>query len=109
MAFGLRPSRALVAVAALLLVLWVPAVASAQAFDNHRVTAISSRRLLHTSAVALVDPVQQRRARAISDDQELLFAGWAVAPILAFYFLWQLGYAARLRDLLRRRMRSPWL
>jgi Zn-dependent protease with chaperone function len=65
--------------------------------------------LLHASAVSLVDPVRQRRARAISDYQELLFAGWAVMPIVAFYFLWQLGYAARLRDVLRRRMRSRWL
>jgi Zn-dependent protease with chaperone function len=87
----------------------VPATASAQAFDNRRVTTISAQRLLHTSAVALVDPVRQRRARAISDYQQLLFAGWALAPIIAFYLLWQWGLAARLRDFLRRRMRSPWL
>ena len=87
----------------------MPAAAPAQAFDNSHVTAISAQRLLHTSAVALVDPVRQRRARAISDYQQLLFAGWALAPIVAFYLLWQWGFAALLRDLLRRRMRSPWL
>jgi Zn-dependent protease with chaperone function len=65
--------------------------------------------LLHASAVSLVDPVRQRRARAIADYQDLIFAGWAVAPILAFWWLWQSGQAARLRDILRRRLRAPWL
>jgi Zn-dependent protease with chaperone function len=87
----------------------VPGAVSAQAFDNRHITAISSDRLLHTSAVSLVDQVRQRRARAINDYQELLFVGWALAPILAFFFFWQLGYAARLRDVLRRRMRDPWI
>ena len=54
--------------------------------------------LLHASAAALVDPVRQRRARAIADYQDVLFAGWAAAPILAFLWLWQSGNAARLRD-----------
>jgi Zn-dependent protease with chaperone function len=87
----------------------VPAAANAQPYDNRRVTAISAARLLHASAVSLADPVRQRRARAISDYRELLFAGWAVAPIGAFFFFWQLGYAARLRDILRRRMRDPFI
>lgn len=87
----------------------MPAAVSAQAYDNHRVTAISADRLLHASAVTLADPVRQRRARAIADYEEMLFIGWAVAPILAFFFFWQLGYAARLRDILRRRMRDPFI
>ncbi len=53
--------------------------------------------------------MRQRRARAIADYQELIFAGWALAPILAFWWLWSSGSAARLRDTLRRRLRAPWL
>ena len=87
----------------------MPVAVSAQPFENHRITAISSDRLLHASAVSLADPVRQRRARAIADYQELLFAGWALAPIVAFFIFWNLGYAARLRDILRRRMRDPFI
>jgi Zn-dependent protease with chaperone function len=108
-AFGLRPSRSAIALIALLFVLLVPAVAGAQSREDQHVTAISVQTLLHSSAVSLVDPVRQRRARAIADYQELLFAAWAVAPILAFWWLWQSGNAARLRDALRRQMRAPWL
>ena len=95
--------------AALLFVLFVPALAGAQSREDRHVTAMSAQTLLHASAVTLVDPFRQRRARAISDYQELLFGGWALAPILAFWWLWQSGNSARLRAMLRRRMRSPWL
>ena len=92
-----------------MLALIVPAALGAQPYDNRHITAIPSNRLLHASAVSLVDPVRQRRARAIADDQEVLFAAWAVAPIVAFFFFWQLGYSARLRDIVRRRMRDPFI
>ncbi len=95
--------------AALVLALFVPAPARAQSREDQHVSALSSQTLLHASAVALVDPVRQRRARAIADYQELVFAGWALAPILAFLWLWQSGNSARLRDMLRRRVRSRWL
>jgi hypothetical protein len=71
------------------LVLLVPALAGAQQRDDRHVTAISVHALLHTSAVSLVDPVRQRRARAIADYQNLIFGAWALAPILACWFLWQ--------------------
>ena len=87
----------------------MPAAAGAQTRDDPHVSALSTQTLLHASAVTLVDPVRQRRARAIDDYRELLFAGWAGAPILAFLWLWQSGNAARLRDLLRRRLRARWL
>jgi Zn-dependent protease with chaperone function len=87
----------------------VPAAAGAQQRDDRHVSAISAQTLLHASAATLVDPVRQRRARAIADYQNLIFGAWALAPILAFLWLWQSGNAARLRDLLRRRMRAPWL
>jgi Zn-dependent protease with chaperone function len=88
-------------------VLLAPAAANAQTLEDRHVTAIASRTLLHASAPALVDPVRQRRARAIADYQQMLFAGWAAAPILAFLWLWRSGNAARLRDALRRRTRAP--
>ena len=89
--------------------LLAPAVAGAQTREDRHVTAISSQTLLHASAVSLVDPVRQRRARAIADYQDLIFAGWAAAPILAFLWLWQSGNSARLRDTLRRLLRAAWL
>jgi Zn-dependent protease with chaperone function len=87
----------------------VPAWAGAQQRDDGHVSAISVHALLHSSAVSLVDPVRQRRARAIADYQQLIFGAWALAPILAFWFLWQSGNAAHWRDFLRRRMRAAWL
>jgi Zn-dependent protease with chaperone function len=87
----------------------VPAPAGAQQRDDRHVSAISVQALLHTSAVSLVDPVRQRRARAIADYQNLIFVFWALAPVLAFLWLWQSGRAAQLRDILRRQLRRPWL
>jgi Zn-dependent protease with chaperone function len=103
------PLRGKLALVALLLALLVPGIAAAQTREDQHVSAISVQTLLHTSAVSLVDPVRQRRARAIADYQDLIFAGWALAPIVAFWWLWQAGQAARLRDTLRRRLRDPWL
>lgn len=94
---------------ALLLVLIAPALARAQPNEDRHVTSLSAAVLMHTSAPSLVDPFRQRRARAIADYRDLLFAGWALAPVLAFWWLWQSGNSARLRDTLRRRMRAPWL
>jgi Zn-dependent protease with chaperone function len=108
-AFWLRQSRSSLAILALLLALFVPAAAGAQTREDQRVTAISAQTLMHASAASLVDPVRQRRARAIADYEDLIFGGWAIAPILAFWWLWSSGNAARLRDLLRRRLRAPWL
>jgi Zn-dependent protease with chaperone function len=109
MAFWLRQSRSSLALLALLMALFVPAAAGAQTREDQRVTAISAQTLMHASAASLVDPVRQRRARAIADYEDLIFGGWAIAPILAFWWLWSSGNAARLRDLLRRRLRAPWL
>lgn len=72
-------------------------------------TAISAHALLTTSPAQLVDPIRQRRSRAIEDYARVTFAIWAIAPIVAFFWLWQTGNAARLRDLLRRRFRVPLL
>jgi len=105
----LTPLRCKLALAALLFALLAPGAVSAQSLEDRHVTAVSAQTLLHASAPALVDPVRQRRARAIADYQDLLFAGWSLAPILAFWWLWQSGNAARMRDTFRRRLRAPWL
>jgi hypothetical protein len=70
---------------------------------------LSRDALLHAPLSQLIDPVGQRRARAIADYQAEAFVGWAIAPIVAFLWLWRSGNAARLRDLLRRRLQARWL
>ncbi len=71
-----------------------------------RVDALSAQRLLSANPVALVDPGRQRRARAITDLRHAASAGWALAQMLAFWWFWRSGAAARVRDAMRRRTRS---
>ena len=92
----------------MLLLVAVPRLAHAQTREDRRVDALSAQRLLTAPPAALVDPVSHRRARTISDYQDVAFVAWAGAPILAFFWLWRSGTAARLRDLLRRRAGSRW-
>lgn len=80
----------------------------AQSRADRRVDALSARTLLTASIPGLVGSVNQRRARAVADYQVAIFAAWSFAPILAFLWLWHSGNAARLRDLLRRRLRTRW-
>jgi Zn-dependent protease with chaperone function len=87
----------------------LPGAVRAQTHEDRHVTALTKSALVTFSPVTLADPVRQRRARAIADYQQGMFVGWALAPILAFFWLWQTGNAARLRDLLRRRFRTPWI
>jgi Zn-dependent protease with chaperone function len=101
-------ARAL-ALAMLLIATLSPVSARAQSHEDRHVSAIARHALLSVSPVALVDPVRQRRARAIADYQQGVFVGWALAPILALLWLWRSANAARLRDLLRRRIRAPWM
>lgn len=91
------------------MVLFAPAAARAQQPGDRHVNLIPAQTLLHVSAPSLVDPVRQRRARAIADYYDGLFVGWGLAPILAFFWLWNSGNSARLRDLLRRRTRRRWV
>jgi Zn-dependent protease with chaperone function len=89
-----------------------PAVApAASAFRTPfdvRVDAIPDRALLTLSPKKLVDPARQRAAREVTDLRHGLFFAWAAAQICAFAWLWQSGRAARLRDWLRRRIRTRW-
>jgi Zn-dependent protease with chaperone function len=86
-----------------------PAAARAQTHEDQHVSALSAHRLLSSSPVSLVDPVRQRRAKTIADLQTVAFVAWAFAPILAFFYLWNSGNAARIRDVLRRRFRYPFV
>jgi hypothetical protein len=80
----------------------------AQTRDDRRVDTLSVKTLLNAPPAKLVDPISQRRAHTIGDYQNVTFVAWAVAPILAFFWLWRSGTAARARDQLRRRFRSKW-
>jgi Zn-dependent protease with chaperone function len=98
-----------VAAVALLLVLFAPGAARAQSHEDRHVSAMTAHALVTVSPVKLVDPVRQRRARAITDLQQGMFAGWALAPIVTFLWLWRSGNAARMRDTMRRQFRATWL
>jgi STE24 endopeptidase len=73
-----------------------------------RVDAISGRALLTLPPQDLVDPARQRAAHTIDDLRHGLFFAWTAAQIWAFAWLWRSGRGARLRDWLRRRIRSRW-
>ncbi|MGD0471760.1 MAG: M48 family metalloprotease [Candidatus Velthaea sp.] len=73
-----------------------------------RVDALSDRALLTLPPQDLVDAARQRAAHEITDLRQGIFFAWAGAQIWAFAWLWQSGRAARLRDWLRRRIRSRW-
>lgn len=73
---------------------------------DRRVTAISKQALLTEPAIKLVDPGRQRAADELTTINRPLFFAWALFQILAFLYLWRSGNAARVRDWLRRRIRS---
>jgi Zn-dependent protease with chaperone function len=93
-------------VAMLLLCAGQPASAEGRTRLDARVDALTQRDLLTRNPAGLVDPGRQRRARAIADLRHLASAGWAIAQIVAFWWLWRSGTAARIRDAMRRRTRS---
>ncbi len=99
-----RCAIALFALAALF-VMAAPAEAARTRLDA-RVDALTSSQLLTRDPAGLVDAGRQRRARAIADLRHGASAGWGIAQILAFWWLWRSGTAARIRDAMRRRTRS---
>ncbi|MDQ6942248.1 MAG: M48 family metalloprotease [Candidatus Eremiobacteraeota bacterium] len=94
------------ALAALALFFAVPAGADARTRLDAQVDALTSNQLLTQNAASLVDPGRQRRARNIADIRHAASAGWGLVQILAFWWLWHSGAAARIRDMMRRRTRS---
>ena len=93
----------------MLLVLATPVAGAAQTRHDQHISALAHAALQTQSPAVLVDPVRQRRARAVADYAQVTFAIWAIAPIVTFLWLWRSGNAARLRDTLRRRFRARWL
>ncbi len=71
-----------------------------------RVDALTNRELLTRSPAVLVDAGRQRRARAIADLRHAASTGWALAQIIALWWLWRSGTGARIRDAMRRRTRN---
>lgn len=73
---------------------------------DRAVDVIPDARLLHESARALADP---DRAKAATRLAQLMLPGWFVTigiQIIGLAYFWQSGLAARVRDWLRRRLRS---
>ncbi len=78
------------------------AASAQQSYVDRRVTALPVRALLSAPPARLVDPRRQRVAQHFRRYSRLMFVIWAFSQIAAFFYLWISGYAARLRDLLRR-------
>ncbi len=94
------------ALAALALCFAMPAGADARTRLDAQVDALTADQLVTRNAAALVDAGRQRRARNIADIRHAASAGWGLVQILAFWWLWRSGGAARIRDMMRRRTRS---
>ena len=71
-----------------------------------RVDALATRQLLTRNPASLINAGRQARARKIADLRHAASVGWALMQILAFWWLWRSGTAARLRDVMRRRTRN---
>ncbi len=79
------------------------AIAAPTALDR-RVSAIPAHVLLGTPATALVDRRREAASAGLRQWDRPLFIAWALAQITAFFFIWNAGYAAGLRNVLRRRL-----
>ncbi len=82
--------------------------AGAMNYIDRRVTAIPAQRLVSSDPNALIDRPRAVIARTYGLYRRPLFLIWALSAILAYFYLWNSGNAARLRDALRRRIRSPF-
>jgi Zn-dependent protease with chaperone function len=105
-------SIALASLAMLMLALMFGGIASAaiqrpNALDR-RVDSLTQSELMAEPATALVDPARQ--AAAVRRAHWTLW-GWIAIQLFAataLFYLWSSGSAARMRDWLRRRLRSEW-
>lgn len=77
-------------------------------YIDHRVSAIPVERLLSADPNALVDKPRAVISRTYGLYRRPLFLIWALSAIFAYFYLWNSGNAARLRDALRRRLASPF-
>jgi Zn-dependent protease with chaperone function len=97
--------RFLVMALVALVLLVMPAASQARTRLDARIDALTPAALLTRDASSLVDPARQRRARAIADYRHLASAGWGIAQILAYWWLWRSGAAARICAAMKRRTR----
>ncbi|MFY9779985.1 MAG: M48 family metalloprotease [Candidatus Baltobacteraceae bacterium] len=85
------------------------AVAAVPSYVDRRVTAIPAVRLLRSPPQALVDRRRQRVAVQLRRYTRPIFFAWALSQIAALFFLWSSGWAARLREALKRSIRAVTL
>lgn len=77
-----------------------------QAYVDRRVSALPKAVLLQAAPEALIDRRRQEIARTLGVYRRTLFLASGLSQILVFFYLWRSGNAARLRDALRRRLKS---
>jgi STE24 endopeptidase len=82
---------------------------AAKTFVDKHVSAISQASLLKASPRSLLDEHRQQISLRFTALTRPLFFVWAFAMIGASLYLWMTGRAAKLRDVLKRRIRSPAL
>ena len=84
------------------------AAVAAPTYVDKRVSALSAATLLREPARALVDPRRQLAARRFAGYDRPLFFVWALSQIGAFFSFWASGFAARLRDTIKRYVRATF-
>src|SRR5579862_905745 len=75
---------------------------------DRRVDALTQSQLLSQPTIALVDPARQEAAIRLV---HLTLPGWVAMALFqaaALAYFWSSGAAARVRDRLRRHLKSPW-
>jgi len=83
---------------------------AAAPYVDRRVTALPAAVLLSSDPATYIDQRRQEIATTLAWYRRALFFFLAFSQIGAFLYLWRSGSAARLRDALKRRIRSPfWL
>ena len=102
------PQLALFVLGLLLLSVGAARAEGAMSYIDRRVSAIPAERLLSADPNALVDRPRAAIARTYGLYRRPLFLVWALSAIFAYFYLWNSGNAARLRDALRRSIRSPF-
>ena len=73
---------------------------------ERRVTEIPASKLLSESPAALVDPRRQEAAHQLIHYTRPAWFAWIALQLLALFYLWASGTAARARDSLKRSIRS---
>jgi STE24 endopeptidase len=78
-----------------------------QTYVERRVSAIPAATLLRADPRTLIDQRRQKIAGTLVVYRRVLFLFWAFSQIYALFWFWRSGTAARVRDALKREVRSP--